>query len=105
MSKTDCHPEFKVSRLLILSKIPSHPRTRKSRLSTILRLRTSGIAVTTPGLPPYFSTFASISPKVRQTDNRPGNTLGGPTILALALYVGYSLLGEIPTPGILVNLV
>jgi hypothetical protein len=33
----------------------------------------------TLGLPPYFSAFASISPNVRDTESRPGNTRCGPS--------------------------
>jgi len=40
----------------------------------------SGSALTTFGLPPLNSNFASGSPKVLQTDNLPGNTRIGPTI-------------------------
>ena len=38
----------------------------------------SGVAITTFIFPPYFSLFASISPNVRDTDKRPGNTRYGP---------------------------
>lgn len=41
----------------------------------------SGLAITTFGFPPNFSRFASISPKVLDTDNLPGNTLCGPYIM------------------------
>jgi len=40
----------------------------------------SGSAVTTFGFPPLYSSLASASPKVLQTERRPGNTLIGPTI-------------------------
>ncbi len=36
--------------------------------------------MTTSGLPPRYANFASESPKVRQTERRPGNTRIGPTI-------------------------
>ena len=38
----------------------------------------SGSADITFGIPPYFVNFASASPKVRETANRPGSTLCGP---------------------------
>ena len=41
----------------------------------------SGIATTTFGFPPNFSRFASISPKVLETESLPGNTLKGPYIM------------------------
>ena len=37
--------------------------------------------MTTFGLPPNFSRFASMSPKVLETDNLPGNTLKGPYMI------------------------
>lgn len=37
--------------------------------------------MTTPYFPPNFSNFASISPKVRETLNRPGRTLNGPSMI------------------------
>lgn len=40
----------------------------------------SGSAVTTFGLPPRNSSFASGSPNVLQTDKRPGKTRIGPTM-------------------------
>jgi len=40
----------------------------------------SGSALTTLGLPPLNSNLASGSPKVLQTDSRPGKTRIGPTI-------------------------
>lgn len=44
-----------------------------------MNLEISGVAITTPFLPPYLGIFASISPKVRETDKRLGNTLNGPS--------------------------
>jgi len=38
----------------------------------------SGSAITTYGFPPYLGSFASISPKVLETESLPGKTLGGP---------------------------
>jgi hypothetical protein len=62
--------------VLSLSNIPSHPKTIKSHIfSSIVNYEISGIALTTPFFPPYFSTFASISPKVRETLSLPGKTL------------------------------
>jgi hypothetical protein len=59
-----------------LSKIPSHPITIKScSPHTTLNYLISGSADITFGKPPYYLSFASISPKVLETDNLPGNTL------------------------------
>jgi hypothetical protein len=61
------------------SKIPSHPKTRKSWNSGLrVNYEISGCAIITPSRPPYFESLASISPKVRETDSLPGNTLWGP---------------------------
>ena len=38
----------------------------------------SGSHTITFGFPPYFGLFASISPKVLDTDKRPGKTRRGP---------------------------
>ena len=38
--------------------------------------------MTTFGFPPFDSIFASKSPNVLDTDNRPGNTLYGPIIIS-----------------------
>lgn len=38
----------------------------------------SGVAITTFGLPPYLESFASMSPRARETERRPGSTLIGP---------------------------
>ncbi len=50
-------------------------RTMKSCSSVILNDLISGVAMTTLGLPPRFVIFASMSPKVLQTESLPGNTL------------------------------
>jgi hypothetical protein len=47
-------------------------------LSSIVNSMMSGVATTTLGFPPNRSRFASMSPKVRDTDSRPGKTLKGP---------------------------
>jgi len=65
---------------LILSNIPSHANIKKSWSGDILKDLISGSAITTFGLPPNYSSFASISPNVRETDNLPGRTLSGPII-------------------------
>ena len=69
------------SALEILSKMPSQPSRRKSILSSISNSFISEIAITTFGFPPNFSLFASISPKVLETDSLPGKTLCGPYIM------------------------
>lgn len=46
-----------------------------------LKALISGSAITTLGFPPNWGSFASISPKVLQTLNRPGWTLTGPGII------------------------
>lgn len=38
----------------------------------------SGSQTITAGFPPYLGRFASISPKVFETESLPGNTLKGP---------------------------
>ena len=40
----------------------------------------SGIAVTTLGFPPYYSSLAMASPKDLDTERRPGRTLTGPVL-------------------------
>ncbi len=80
LSSTLFHTHFIVSSLLSLSKIPSQAKTKKSCSEVILNCLISGVAITTLGLPPNFYNLASISPKVRDTDNLPGRTLIGPTI-------------------------
>ena len=52
----------------------------KSCSCNILNALISGSDITTYELPPNLSNLASISPNVLETDNRPGNTLIGPTI-------------------------
>lgn len=54
--------------------------TMKSWSSVILNDLISGSDTTTRGLPSNFSSFASMSPKVLDTERRPGNTRSGPTI-------------------------
>ena len=66
---------------LILSNIPSHANIKKSWSDDILKDLISGSAITTFGLQPNYSNFASISPNVRDTDNLPGKTLNGPMII------------------------
>lgn len=53
----------------------------------------SGTAITTFLFPPLFSIFASISPNVRDTDKRPGNTLYGPIIISFFPFCDCRLLG------------
>ena len=50
----------------------------KSYSGEILKDFISGVLITTFGFPPNFSYLASISPKVLETDSRPGKTLKGP---------------------------
>jgi hypothetical protein len=74
--------------VLNLSNIPSHPKTIKSHIfSSIVNYEISGTALTTPFFPPYFSTFASISPKVLETLSLPGKTLYGPKSIYLVVPV------------------
>lgn len=54
------------------------PNSRKSILSSMVNSLMSGTAITTFGLPPNFSRFASMSPNVLETESLPGNTLNGP---------------------------
>ena len=58
--------------------MPSQPIIKKSKLSYSLNEMISGSHTITFGLPPYLGRFASMSPKVRETDNLPGKTLKGP---------------------------
>jgi len=51
---------------------------KKSKLSLSLKHRISGSQTITFGFPPYFYRFASMSPNVRETESRPGNTRRGP---------------------------
>ena len=64
-----------------LSNIPSQARNIKSKLFLILKAVMSGSAMTTFGFPSYFGILASMSPNVLDTDNLPGNTLWGPSII------------------------
>ena len=50
----------------------------KSWSRLILNALISGVAISTFGLPPYRSSFASTSPKDRLTDNLPGYIRTGP---------------------------
>lgn len=63
----------------------------KSCSFVILKDFISGVAITTLGLPPNFANLASASPKVLDTDNLPGNTLKGPTIISFLLGLLLSL--------------
>ena len=72
------HTASMVYLLSNLSKIPSHPMRKKSKLGFNLKHLISGSQTITFGFPPYFGRFASMSPKVLDTDRRPGNTLRGP---------------------------
>ena len=74
--------------------MPSEAIPIKSWFSVILKLLISGIAIITFGFPPYYFSFASISPKVLDTLNQPGITLCGPII-----YVDVSV-----TPSIIVGI-
>ena len=49
----------------------------KSCSDYILNVFISGVAITTPDLPPNFSNFAWISPKARDTERPPGIIFGG----------------------------
>ena len=64
--------------LSILSKIPSQPIRKKSKFGFNLKLFISGSQTMTLGFPPYLGRLASMSPKVLDTDKRPGKTLRGP---------------------------
>ena len=85
-SSLSCNPwtvsqtKWTQSLLSSLSKMPSQPRMMKSKLLYILKAVMSGSAITTLGLPSYFSILASMSPKVLLTESLPGNTLYGPYI-------------------------
>ena len=63
----------------------------KSWSLVILNDLISGVAITTFGLPPNFANLASASPKVLDTDNLPGKTLNGPTIISFLLGLLLSL--------------
>jgi hypothetical protein len=66
------------SLLFILSNIPSHPITIKSKFFYNLNDLISGSHTITFGLPPYLGLLASISPNVLDTESLPGKTLNGP---------------------------
>lgn len=52
-----------------------------------------GVAITTFGLPPSLGYLASTSPNVLQTDNLPGKTRWGPTIIYFLAYGLTAFLG------------
>jgi len=74
-------PSPKLKKLTYQIYIYLHPKSKKSILSSIINSFISGIATTTFGFPPNFSRFASISPKVLETESLPGNTLKGPYMI------------------------
>ena len=53
--------------MINIETIYLHPRTIKSDSFVSLKLFISGSATTTPGIPPYFVIFASMSPNVLDT--------------------------------------
>jgi len=57
-----------------------HPKIIKSSSSVMFTLTTSGSQTIARELPPNYANFASISPKVRVTESRPGKALCGPKI-------------------------
>jgi len=65
--------------LVILSKTPSLANIIKSKSFLNLKTFIFGSAIITKGFPPYFFSFACISPNVLETDNLPGSTLCGPS--------------------------
>jgi hypothetical protein len=74
-------PSPKLKKFTYQIYIYLHPKSKKSILSSIINSFISGIATTTFGFPPNFSRFASISPKVLETESLPGNTLKGPYMI------------------------
>ena len=78
---TVSHTSLITSLLDNLSKIPSHAKTIKSWSFLIRNAFISGSAIRTLGLPPFETSFASISPKLLLTDNLPGRILWGPVII------------------------
>ena len=52
--------------------MPSQPMNMKSTFGSIMRMRISGEAIRTEGLPPYEGSFAWMSPKLLETDSPPG---------------------------------
>ncbi len=76
-----CQKHYTIYSLLSLSNIPSDPIVIKSWLfGSISKYVIYGLAINTFGFPPYFSIFASISPKDLETDNFPGKRRKGPGI-------------------------
>ena len=58
--------------------MPSQPKNKKSSFFVIVNLLIYGSTQTQFGIPLKSRSLASISPKVLETDNFPGNTLKGP---------------------------
>jgi len=58
--------------------MPSQAMRKKSKLFFNLKVVISGSQTTTFGLPPYRCLFASMSPKVLETESLPGKTRKGP---------------------------
>lgn len=67
-----------------------HPSSRKSQSSEILKEKTSGSALMTFGIPLYLGSFASESPIVRDTANRPGSTRNGPVMYSILFWDVYT---------------
>ena len=84
-SFVEFHTAWIVSSEFILSKIPSLPSMIKSLCFWILKDYISGVEIITLGFPPLYSSFASASPKVRETESLPGRTLNGPTTISFLL--------------------
>lgn len=74
----DSQTHLDTSSLDILSNTPSLASIMKSWFLCIWNYLISGSALTTFIFPPLYASFASGSPKVRETESRPGNTLIGP---------------------------
>ena len=83
-SLVEFQQHWMASLLESLSKIPSEERTMKSCSFWMRKHFSSGVAITTMGLPPNSGIFASMSPKVRETESRPGKTRMGPRSTSLA---------------------
>jgi len=77
-SRTPSQTHWMTSADVHLSKIPSQANKTKSISFWILNFQISGSAIITLEFPPYFYSFASMSPNDLETDNLPGNTLCGP---------------------------
>ncbi len=87
LSLTLRHTQSTTSWSFILSKIPSHPKTTKSWNDLMSNFLMSGELITTCGLPPLATSFASRSPNVQHTLNLPGNTLTGPMMISGGIYL------------------